>query len=747
MRCASHIFPAILMLIALALPTALHAGEGAKREPSTPTTAEVDAAIARIKTYLYRTQNPDTGGWTSPESEAGPQKGGITALVTLALLASGESHQDERLTRAIKFLSQTKMEGTYAVSLRAQAFAQLPDEFLPQAEKDTRWLLAAADPFSRFRYEANPYGDNNHSTTHYGHLGLWEAAKRGIPVPPAFWADGIKYLARAQRPDGGWGYWTESEPYGSMTAAGVTMLLIAQQQSQKLLPKPDEKTQRSLDAGMAWLDKHFDGIKNPGHTGWTFYYLNAIERVGLASGRKRLNNQEWFRVGARAILEQLAPDTDAARAGSIAGDPVDTAMALSFLGRGSLPVWATKLQLTKNAWNNRPNDLAGLTSFLATTHETFINWQVLSIDRPPEEWLDTPVLYLASDEAITLTDPQKQALKRYIELGGLLLANPDNGSEKFVRSITALSKELFPQFPMEKLPADHPLFSTINKVPNGAGQVILGTNNGVRDLILLPDRDWGFLYQSQTNPDSAPWRLTTNLWALATERNQLQKRLDEKWIHRDYKMPRAAATVVLARLSAQKWSPVLEPAAWELTGNTIFNRTAVDVTCKEGDLEKITQASPTLVHLSGVRAAELSPAEVAAIKTYIANGGVILVETLGGLGDFTSAVEDQLSRALNLPSLRLTSDDALLTGEGIEGAYDNRQVFFRRFAAAKMAGGRKARLMAIRSGDRPAIIFSREDLSLGAMGVRRWGVMGYEIDSARRILTNLLLSGKTTPSK
>lgn len=721
-------------------------GEGATREPTTPTTEQVDEAIVKIKAYLYRAQDRD-GGWSAPQSEVGPQKGGITALVVLALLTSGESPQDERLARAIDRLTKTQMTGTYAVSLRAQAMAQLPDTYLPQLEKDTQWLLAAADPFSRFRYEADPLGDNNHSTTHYGQLGLWDAAKRGVQVPPDFWAQSIRYLSRAQRPDGGWGYWTDSEPYGSMTAAGVTMLLIAQQQSQKLLPKPDEKIQRHIDAGMNWLDKHFDGPKNPGHKGWMLYYLAAVERVGLASGRKRLNDQEWFRVGARAILENLAPETDKVRGGSIDGDVVDTAFALSFLGRGNLPVWATKLQLTTSAWNNRPNDLAGLTTFLAESHEAFINWQTLSIDRPPEEWLDTPVLYLASDEAIKLTDAQKASLKRYLELGGLLLANPDNGSERFVQSIAALCKELFPDYPLKKLPADHPLFSAIHKVPGGAGQVVLGVHNGARDLVLMPDRDWGFLFQSRGNPESAPWRLATNFWALATERNQLQKRLDEKWIPRDYKLPRAAATVTLARMSANKWSAPVEPLSWELTGHSIFNRARIEVTCAQGDLEKIAAAPTTLVHLSGVHAVTLSPKEIAAIKAYIDGGGILLVETVGGMGDFATSAEDQLARAFNLPSVPLTSDDAMLTGTDLENAFDNRQVYFRRFAATKMAGGRKPRLMAIRVNDRPAIVISREDLSLGAMGLTRWGIMGYQPDSARRILTNVLLSGKLSDVK
>ena len=50
-----------------------------------------------------------------------------------------------------------------------------------------------------------------------------------------------------------------------------------------------------------------------------------------------------------------------------------------------------------------------------------------------------------------------------------------------------------------------------------------------------------------------------------------------------------------------------------------------------------------------------------------------------------------------------------------------------------------ARLLSINLDGRAALIASHEDLSLGVMGSRRWGVDGYDIDTARRLLTNILL--------
>ena len=45
----------------------------------------------------------------------------------------------------------------------------------------------------------------------------------------------------------------------------------------------------------------------------------------------------------------------------------------------------------------------------------------------------------------------------------------------------------------------------------------------------------------------------------------------------------------------------------------------------------------------------------------------------------------------------------------------------------------------MRAERRDAVIFSRFDLTLGIMGVNQWGILGYHPDTARRLMTNLVL--------
>src|SRR4051794_23073623 len=68
--------------------------------------ADVDKAIQKAKAYLYSQQK--NGTWEivadGELSSKGKHRGGLTAVVTYALVAAGDSPQDPRLVKAIEFV-------------------------------------------------------------------------------------------------------------------------------------------------------------------------------------------------------------------------------------------------------------------------------------------------------------------------------------------------------------------------------------------------------------------------------------------------------------------------------------------------------------------------------------------------------------------------------------------------------------------------------------------------------------------
>lgn len=733
-----RLFAVLFVLLAAAAPSMAITDE------------QVSQSIARMKRFFYAHQDPDTGGWPLPRYDNSLQRGGDTALVVLALLTSGESHQDPRLARAIEYLRGLELRGTYAVSLRNHVWARLPQEFHDPLVADTKWLVAAADHQGRFGYARTPEGATNHGTTHYGTLGLWEAKKRGADVPDSFWENSEEYFLAAQRPDGGWGYDRYSTAYGSMTAAGVTALLIAQQELYRDKTAPDPKASEGIARGMQWLDEKFDGATNPGGAGWNFYYLYAIERVALAGGVASFGGRDWFDAGAEYIFNQQTADDSESKSGGVNNDTIDTSFALMFLARGRVPVWLTKLSLPKQRWNNHHNDAFFLTSYLGDLRESEINWQAMSIDSDPARWLRSPLAFLASDEALELTAMQKAAIKRYLDLGGTLLASPDNGSEPFSKSIRALAEELYPQWPMRPLPPDHLLFSVLHQVPEG-GEQVSGVSNGARELILLANRDWGFSFQSEAPPGRNPgWKIATNLWAIVSNRGLLPNRLDPRHEPRaEGAERRKTGEMQIGRVRYTKIgaASLTEPAAWDVLADHVFNRTGLDVTTTDVDLDTLGGSSLPLVHLAGVDAITLTQKQRDAMLTYARAGGTVLIESVGGQGAFASSIERDLLKVVGNQYAPLAPDDRILTGKGLEGGYDCRKVAYRRYAVATLGVTDRPRLAAISFGGRSAIILSREDLSLGVLNVNQWGITGYRRDSALHLMTNLVLSAAAKPAK
>jgi hypothetical protein len=73
-----------------------------------------------------------------------------------------------------------------------------------------------------------------------------------------------------------------------------------------------------------------------------------------------------------------------------------------------------------------------------------------------------PFLYLAGDQAFPVPDEADLArLRRHLAAGGMLLIDGADGggvASAFDRSVRALTRQLFPKEPLEKLPSDHVIY-------------------------------------------------------------------------------------------------------------------------------------------------------------------------------------------------------------------------------------------------------------------------------------------------
>lgn len=725
------------------------------------TDEEVGKAIDKLKQYILSQQQRDG----SFAGEHAGQQTGLSALMVLSLLVAGESPQRPEIARALEFIADTepgtpdpiptdkegkpipvkrtdsaakpKTNGTYALGVRCHVWAALPQEYQRFLEKDASYLLTQNhNGTGGFHYAAGQKSYDN-STTQYGVLGVWEAAKRGGRIPTEFWTKVAEHFIRTQNKDGGWQYsggGSEAAASSStlaMTAAGLTGMFIVQQQlfggaGSQVPPK----IQDAIAAGLEWMDTKYAPVGN-------MYAMYGVERVALASGFKHFNQRDWYQSGADVIVK------------SGGGGGYSSAFALLFLARGRYPVWVSKLAVPDYPWNNRPNDLQYVTRYISDMREGEFNWQVIRLESPVQDWLSTPMVYLTSDRALKLDAPAKERIKSFLDLGGLLVVNPEKRSAEMTKSIKELAKELYPQYPPKKLPPNHQLYRSLYPIER-TSEDIQTVSNGARDLILITGRDWsgefqgmGYDYSQSGASVTDLNKLVMNLWTIVTDRGTIAPRLVECEIANSLVIPpakEATLTVPVARVKYNgDWLP--EPGAWQAGALAVQRKSGVKAVVKDVELAQIDKSDAVLAHLTGVDGATFSQEELGALKRFADNGGTVLVESVGGRGEFSAQVEAQMLKEFNLlPKPMYSSGDPIITGENLPpGGSSCKHVVYRRDLVLTGVGN-APRLVAIYIKDRPAVIFSREDLSLGMLSFRQSGIFGYTPDSSVKLMSNILLA-------
>ncbi|MBL4845220.1 MAG: glycogen-binding domain-containing protein [Planctomycetes bacterium] len=142
----------------------------------------------------------------------------------------------------------------------------------------------------------------------------------------------------------GWGYRPGDAPRGSMTAAGVAILVVCKSELEgyrRYEERLGGKVDQSLRDGAAWLAHHFAVDKNPGaEPDWLFYYLYTLERAGTLLALERFGGRAWYEEGTEVILSKQQGDGsfDAQTSGSSDGGLAGTCLALLFLKRSTIPV-------------------------------------------------------------------------------------------------------------------------------------------------------------------------------------------------------------------------------------------------------------------------------------------------------------------------------------------------------------------------------------------------------------------------
>ncbi|HET6247482.1 MAG TPA: DUF4159 domain-containing protein [Tepidisphaeraceae bacterium] len=728
--------------------------------------------------------------------------GGETAIVTYALLAAGQNPQSEPMKKAVTWLEHIDLHGTYAIGLRSQVWNLLPDtdhtkqfNFARDRDRDYeyfgRMMKGPNAGFYTYTYGADLGGvlapgmkaleqtgldeksTFDRSNSQYAVLGAWAVEQAGAEMPVRYWEEEDLAWKNAQKPDGTWSYNNvvnpnmvyERGPDGkvnvrpmkatdhivdstpTMTCAGVATLYITQDYIMRAkahlfdtcnggVPNP------YIEKGLAWLDKHIDQTMslNSGNYHYTIY---GIERIGVASGRKYIGGVDWFQKGAQVLVQTQNTD------GSWNSTLHDTSFSILFLMRGRAPVMMNKLIYTNTSghqndpWDERPRDAANLAKWMGKhSIEGFLNWQLVDLKYPVEEFHDSPILYISGSEPLNLSNEDVNKLRLFVQQGGMILGNGDCGRKLFDTSFKKLGNRLFPAYEFRVLARNHPIFSEQYLASKWKVKPQLeGLSNGVRELmILIPDADPGRAWQNDSyKMRDELFQLGGNIFLYATGRENLRKKGDSYMVTATGE---ATRTIGIARIMAGD-NPDPEPGGWPHLAAIMQNENRIHLDVHPVKLGTGDLAKYKIADLTGTTRLALNDEQRKELKAFVDGGGTLIVDAAGGTSAFADAAEDQLKQTFGAAATAGLETPLPLS----HPAFDNplakvEDVHYRVFARAALVGNQKEpRIRGILAPDgaRVGVFYSREDLTGGLVGEAVDGIVGYDPQSAIQLMRSMIL--------
>jgi len=268
----------------------------------------IDAAIDRGVAHLLDLYHDGEG--RDPRLQPGSpltllDRPGMRALTVYALLKSGVQPRHPVVERLVARLAFERFDQTYDVACMLLALEALdPVEHRAWIEELTAFLIAHRETSGGFGYP----GGGDLSNTQFAALGLRAAAAAGVAIPAEVWSDLARAVLRHQGQDGGFAYRAGTgASTDSMTAAGVGVLAICEMGlvlSGGLDADTAQRVRRARTRGLAWLGNRLG--KPP--TAWSHYFLYALERAGALCSVETMGGHDWYREGARQLVDDQAGD-------------------------------------------------------------------------------------------------------------------------------------------------------------------------------------------------------------------------------------------------------------------------------------------------------------------------------------------------------------------------------------------------------------------------------------------------------
>ncbi len=408
--------------------------------------------------------------------------------------------------------------------------------------------------------------------------------------------------------------------------------------------------------------------------------------------------------------------------------------------QGAFPTTAIDIEALMAEANRR---LSIQYRFVPTSLETF-SWD-------PNE---LPLLYLTGwTELPAFSDAMLEKLRQYLYDGGTLVVHAQCGRDDFVRSARRELRRILPDRQLGPIDTDSPLYNTYFKIRQmrfrrdaedfeSIPPYLEGIYLGARPAVIFSPIDLNCGWDIVNNPieggvlyhQEDARRLGINLIAttLANFRYAQSWGTEKRFPQQDE--PTRDQLVIAQIVHDGDWDPapqatinLLKYVREHTTINVQFRRDLVDLS------DDAVFNYPVLV-MTGLRDFTFSDAQAERLRTYLANGGVLIADAAGGKNAFDAAFRREMARVLpDAPLETLRPDETVYTMP-----FDASRVGYTAWHELEHGRVIVPTLEGIQLDGQWSVLYSPADLSTAWEGTGFAFARGYEQTHALRLGMNML---------
>ena len=476
-------------------------------------------------------------------------------LTALAVSALAElDPESDALLPAMRWLSEQEPSddapwGTETAARRLYCLARHGglDKFTGVIHADARFLTDAQ--FEDGGWSDRSRGEQPEETAHVNSdnansatvlSALREARFARAEIDKRLWRRVLLYWTDAQAFDGGFREKLERHggvgqaPTSAYTALGAAALITSLDMAagfggRRCTTYLGSRNQlQAIERALGWLDKNYkEPLSSLGSMTVDpdpYAEAKALQVVGEVSGLSHFNEKDHFAESARTLLQHYDRQSrmfgvrGAGQSWAESPSILRTARALSILGAGAAPTVCQRIIAgeDEDGRTQYNGDVVHLVRYLGAQRGRPFNWRRTTIDRDVRELVEVPIMLLSVVGPFDWSKEQWDKIREYCLAGGSVVIDITEGQEAQRKAVISALQRTFPEYRLEDLPPDSPIFSSQTQLSSPPAVQALG--NGFRQFLFLPAESWScqwHLYQVVDHEDS--FALMNNLLTYATD--------------------------------------------------------------------------------------------------------------------------------------------------------------------------------------------------------------------------------------